>query len=129
MDIVIPVKIGAQSIELIYALRSLEKNLNGFGEVFIVGDKINALKGLNYIKVKDDKSSKFKERNIYRKILAACNDERVSEDFIFTNDDIMLTKLFDVNNIPFYHKGEIIDTMAKNAGDYRKSLNHSRKYL
>jgi len=130
ISIVIPYKSRTKNnTELIYALRSLEKNLNGFGDVFIVGEKISSLKGLNYIKVKDDTGSQFKERNIYRKILAACNDERVSDDFIFTNDDIILTKQFDVNNLPFYHKGELIDTMAKNSGDYRKSLNHSRKYL
>lgn len=128
--VVIPYKSGSKNnIELIYALRSLEKNLNGFCEVFVVGDKITSLKGLNYIISKDDKSSKFKERNIYRKILAACNDERVSDNFIFTNDDIMITKQFNIEEMPFYHKGELIDTMAKNAGDYRKSLNHSRKYL
>lgn len=131
ISVVIPYKQDTKSnnIQLIYALRSLEKNLNGIGEVFIVGEKITSLKGLNYIKVKDDKGSEFKERNIYRKILAACNDERVSNNFICTNDDIYLTKDFDANSLPFYHKGELINTMEKNAGDYRKSLNHTRKLL
>lgn len=131
ISVVIPYKSDTKNnhIELIYALRSIEKNLNGFGEVFIVSENKVSLKGLNYINLKDDKSSKFKERNIYRKILAACNDERVSENFVFSNDDIYLTQEFNAESLPFYHKGELIDTMAKNAGDYRKSLNHSRKHL
>ncbi len=131
MDIVIPYKQDRRSThtELIYALRSLEKKLKGFGSIFIVGEKISSLKGLNYINVKDDKGSQFKERNIYRKILAACKDERVSENFCFMNNDHFLTCKFNVDSLPFYHKGELIDTMAKNAGDYRKSLNHSRKHL
>jgi len=131
ISVVIPIKSDTKNnnIELIYALRSLEKNLNGLGDIFIIGNKINSLKGLKYIECKDDKGSQFKERNIYRKILSACNDERVSNNFICTNDDIYLTKEFDANSLPFYHKSELINTMSKNAGDYRKSLNHTRKLL
>ena len=131
MNIVIPIRKDTKNnhIELIYAIRSLQKHLKGMGDIFIVGDKINQLQGLKYISCKDDKQSKFKERNIYRKIIAACEHPDVGEDFIFTNDDIFLTEDFDVNNLPFYHKGELETTMAKNTGDYRKSLNHSRKFL
>lgn len=130
ISIVIPYNSKSKSnLELIYALRSLDKNLKGFDKVFIIGNKINALTGLNYIECKDDKGSKFKERNIYRKILSACNDERVSDNFICTNDDIYLTKEFNADSLPFYNKGELINTMAKNTGDYRKSLNHTRKLL
>jgi len=129
ISIVIPYKSCKSNIELIYALRSLEKNLKGFDEVFIISENKVPIKGLNYINIKDDKSSKFKERNIYRKILAACNDERVSKTFFFTNDDIFLNQEFDIESIPFYHKGELYETMSKQMSDYRKSLNHSRKYL
>lgn len=130
MSVIIPVKEGNQDYrELVYALRSLEKNLKGFGEVFIVGNKINALRGLNYISCKDDKGGKWKERNIYRKILKAIDDPRVTDNFCFMNDDHMLTKEFNVETLPYYHKNDLADTMANNKGDYRKSLNHSRKFL
>jgi len=115
--------------ELNYAIRSLQLNLNCIGDIFIVGKKTSSLNGFKWIRCHDDTSSKFKERNIYRKILAACNHPDVSEDFIFTNDDIYLRNSFDVDNLPFYHKGDLLNTMSKNRGDYRKSLNHTRKYL
>lgn len=131
IDVVIPVSSNTRNktIELIYAIRSLQKNLKGFGQLFVCGEKDNRLEGVKYINCKDDKSSKYKERNIYRKILAACNDDRLSENFIFTNDDIFLTQEFNAEQLPFYHKGELSNTMLKNSGDYRKSLNHSRKFL
>jgi len=129
ISVVIPFKSDVEKDyrELFYSLRSLQSKLKMEIEVFVCGDKINSLHGLNYITCKDEKGKGVKERNIYRKILAACHDERVSDDFIFTNDDIFLLKEF--SEIPYYHKGELMETMKKANMDYRASLNHSRKYL
>lgn len=130
-SIVIPVKSYSKNNhkELLYALRSIEKHLKGFGEVFIVGDRIPSLKGLKYISCRDDNKSMYKERNIFRKIMKACEHPEVTEDFIMFNDDHMLLKDFDIDNLPYYHKGTLEDTMTNNRGDYRKSLNHTRKLL
>lgn len=129
MDLIIPIKSGTIPIELKYSLRSLDKYLKGLGNVFIIGERIHQLKGLKYLYFKDDRQSRWKERNIYKKIMVACKSKDVSEDFVFLNDDHFLTKEFDINSLPFYHKGDLQDTMVKNSGDYRKSLNHSRKLL
>lgn len=131
ISIVIPVRdsMNMSNKEIIYAIRSFEKSFKSFGDVFIVGDRINCLKGVKYIHCKDDRGSKFKERNIFRKIMAAVNHPDVTDDFIFANDDHLVLGDFDPNNLPFFHKGMLEDTMAKNIGDYRKSLNHTRKYL
>lgn len=131
MDIIIPYKgnIKTKDTELIYAIRGFEKHLKGIGDIYIIGNRLSSLQGLKYIQCRDDQGSKWKERNIYRKILAACKDERVSEEFCFCNDDQMILKDFDLNNLPFYHKNNLEGTMENNKGDYRKSLNHTRKYL
>lgn len=131
MDIVIPLSHNTKNnlIELKYALRSAEKHLKGFGEVFIVGPKIYALKGLKHIYATDERQSKTKEKNIFNKIMLACKNEGVSEDFCFMNDDHFLLQDFEIENLPFYHKGSLQTTMDNNKGDYRKSLNHSKKYL
>lgn len=104
-------------------------NLTGIGEVFIVGKQLKVLKGLKYIQCHDEPTGKKKEKNIYRKILAAINHPDVSEHFLFMNDDHFLLQKFDVKKLPFYHKGTLEQTMDKNLGDYRKSVNHTRKYL
>lgn len=130
MDIVIPVlKSKYNYIDLRYALRSIEKHLKGYGDIYIVGGRIPKFKNLKYIPAVDDRSSKFKERNIYRKIVKACNTPSISEDFLFMNDDHFLLKDFEADKFPFYHKGELIDSMAKNTGNYRKTLNHTKKLL
>lgn len=131
LSIVIPVRDTSKNNhkELVYALRSLQLNLKGIGDVFIAGKNIVGLRGLKYISCKDEPQGKWKERNIYRKIMAAIAHPEVTEDFIFTNDDIFLLKEFDAHNLPYYHKGTLEDTMSKNIGDYRKSVNHTRKYL
>lgn len=130
-SIVIPVKTDTKNNykELVYALRSLEKNLNGFGDIWIIGEKISSLKGLKYINCKDDSKGMYKERNIFRKIMKAVEHPEVTEDFIFLNDDHYLLKQFDTEALPFYYKSTLEETMAKNLGDYRKSVNHTRKYL
>lgn len=130
-SIIIPVKSGSKNNykELIYSLRSFERHLNGFGDIFIIGKKISSLRGLKYINANDDPKSMYKERNIFRKISLACSHPEVSDEFIFANDDHFLLHDFDVDNLPFYHKGDLEDTLSKNTGDYRKSLNHTRKYL
>lgn len=130
ISVVIPISDKSKNHkELIYAIRSLEKNLKGIGDIFVVGTIIKPLKGLKYIQCKDEPTSKFKERNIYRKILAAIAHPEVTEDFVVSNDDIYLLNEFDANNLPYFHKNSLEDTMAKNIGDYRKSVNHTRKYL
>lgn len=130
MDIVIPVlKSKYNYIDLRYALRSIEKHLKGYRDIYIIGDKIPLFKNLKYIRATDDRSSKFKERNIYRKIIKACNEPSISEDFLFMNDDHFLLTDFEIEKFPYYHKGELADSMAKNTGNYRKTLNHTKKLL
>lgn len=131
LSVVVPIRDISKNNhkELVYALRSLQMNLKGTGDVFVVGKQIVGLRGLKYIQCKDEPQGKWKERNIYRKILAAINHPEVTEDFIFANDDHFLLKEFDASNLPYYHKGSLEDTMARNLGDYRKSVNHTRKYL
>lgn len=131
LSIVIPIKSGSKNnnIELIYAIRSLVLNLNTIGDIFVIGNKIYSLKGLKCIRCNDEKGSQFKERNIYSKIIKAIEHPEVTDNFIFVNDDHFLTKAFDPFNLPFYHKGTLTETIDKNPGDYRKSLNHTRKFL
>jgi len=129
MNLVIPLKTGTQSKEVIYAIRSFQKHIIGISGLIILGEKDNRLKDVKYIKCKEDKLSQFKERNIYRKILSACISDEVSENFVFANDDHFLLKDYDVNKLPYYYKGELYESMKITNPGYRKSLNHTRRHL
>lgn len=90
--------------EIKYALRSVEKHLTGYGDIFIVGDKPRSLKqGYTHIPGElDSDKIYYKERNIYRKLLAACEDKRVSADFLWMDDDHFLLSNYQADRFPIY---------------------------
>ena len=95
--------------ELKYSLRSLEKHVNGIGEVFIVGHKPPFINEAA-IHIPADDMTFNRARNIASKILLTCNDERVSEYFLLMNDDYFF--LQDIQNIteyPFHYNKTLRD--------------------
>lgn len=62
--------------------------------VIIVGDKPNWIKNVVHIPFEDHTLSTFKEKNIFDKVLAACEDERCSDNFLFFNDDHFISQSF-----------------------------------
>ena len=96
MDVVIPLGKGSlhQDLELRYCLRSIEQYVNDVENVFIVGQKPAFLKNVIHIAASDNDSREQKEANIFRKIDMACRDKRVSDEFLFFNDDHFLLDPF-----------------------------------
>jgi hypothetical protein len=105
-SIVIPLGSGSRhgNRELLYALRSFEKHLKGISNVVIVGECPEFLQNIIHIPFKD---LSHKQANIRSKILAACDDDRVSEDFCFLNDDVFLLQDLDINSIPYWYSGDL----------------------
>jgi hypothetical protein len=75
--------------ELRYSLRSVGKNLP-HGKIFIVGQQPRWLQNIEWIPVVD--CCAIKQKNAVHKITAACNNEKVSENFILMNDDFFFLK-------------------------------------
>lgn len=92
MDIIIPLGTGStcSNIELKYALRGIEKFAPHTGQVFIIGEKPGFLQNVVHIRCHDQPGAQRKESNIFRKIMEAVYDDRVSDDFQFWNDDHFL---------------------------------------
>lgn len=89
MTIVIPlIKHGSRhnDLELKFALRSIEGN----GDVVIISDYLPNWLNHNCITLIRKVAKSKKQYDIRSKILAACMDKRVSEDFYFTNDDCFI---------------------------------------
>jgi len=104
--------------ELRYSLRSIEKYLSGVGQVFIIGDCPDFLTNVIHIPATDEENREWKDRNIYRKLLIACNDVRISENFLFVNDDHYLTQPFEAGKFPFYYREpDMIKTITKVKND------------
>lgn len=111
-SIVIPLATGSfashwNDTELRYCLRSVERYLKCYGDIFIIGKAPVWLQNVTVIPATDNDKIYYKERNIFNKIMLACQDERVSEDFLFMNDDHFLLSEFEAGNFPYYWDGTI----------------------
>jgi hypothetical protein len=108
--------------ELRYSLRSVEKNLSGYRNVFIVGHKPLWVRGVTHVPYPD--LHKTPDINILNKILRACRIEEMSDDFLFINDDHYLLKKFNAVKFPYFHKGDLDDSVLsrKSKDAYKKRL-------
>jgi len=101
---------GWNNNELRISLRSVERNLKNFGKIFVVGEDPGFLSGnVIYIYYPDEISSRNADGNMARKIIRACNDPRLSDNFLFMNDDFIINKEIDAAEIPWMHKGDMKD--------------------
>jgi hypothetical protein len=112
IDILIPLGKGSRhdDIELRYCLRSIEKYLLGYGNVFIVGEKPDWIQNVIHIPCKDDPNGWQRAYNICRKIMTGINYlEKIclSDNFLFFNDDHFLLKPHLAAEFPYYHRGPV----------------------
>jgi hypothetical protein len=131
MDIVIPVIKHDlfNHVELRYTLRSIEKYLTGFADVWIIGHAPTWCKGVYHL----DFPWYGPERpnfNIRDKLLHAANEERISDYFLYFNDDHILTKPADAKNYPDYYDGYLGDRVYKeNQTPYNEIVENTHKML
>jgi hypothetical protein len=112
--------------ELRYSLRSIEKNCEGFGRVFIVGKLPRFVKNVVHIPCDDPYDEAHK--NIAYKIAHAVHNSNLSEDFAVLSDDHFYVRPYDFRTIAPYCKGDLpVD--AKNKSGYWRSLTDTRRWL
>lgn len=129
-SIIIPLGLGSRNndLELRYCLRSIEKYLTGYGDVFIVGEKPDWLCNIIHIPCPDQGDKTYdKERNIFGKILAACADERVTDNFLFMNDDHYLLQGYEAAWFPFFYHGRLSGKMT--VTDYKHTVRNTLELL
>lgn len=104
LDILLPFKHSKWGdIELKYCLRSLEKHLKNYGDLYIIGDKPLTVKQ-NFIHVPFESGTNrvYKERNIFQMGMWAVDNE-VGDPFIFFNDDHFLLRDYEAKDFPNYY--------------------------
>lgn len=110
MDLVIPLwKISRwKNTEIKYAIRSIFKHsTEGVGKIFIIGAKPEFFDYSDRLIHIPFFENRAKEVNIWEKVLTACKDERVSDEFFFSNDDYFFLQDFEMSSFPHFHKGSI----------------------
>lgn len=129
IDIVIPLhdqsKVGY--IDLIYTLRSIEKNLSNYRDVYLVGKKPNFIKNVINIPFNQSKNDDDKQKNILNKIIYCLNMDEISENILFINDEHFLLSNFDSINFPNYQDGNLEKQVFKNP--YTFTINNTIRFL
>ncbi len=135
IDVVYPIGSGSgwKNNELRFSLRALEKYGVNVGQIFIVGILPDFLaSSIINLLVKDTYNPSVNaDGNIIHKVLYACEDKRLSEDFLFINDDHILLRSTDLKDIPNFHKGDMNLYPDSYWGDnyWRKRLKRTREIL
>lgn len=117
MDLVIPFSHSInKDDELKMSLRTIERNLEGSGHVWIVGD--TPLWNLNPVNSTvipaKDVYNKEPNRNIANKMLIACANNLIPDEFLLVHDDNFITAPCDIDIWPWNQKGtEWKDTLAE----------------
>lgn len=129
-DIVIPLGDGShwQDNELRYSLRGIEKFVKNVRNVVIVGECPEWVRNVVHIPAVDRHGH---ERNIYEKVMVACNNQLVSENFLFWNDDFFPLAEIDATRFPFYYNGSLSEAMQrrKKFDGYRMSIENTANVI
>ncbi len=129
IDVVIPLNHRSfwNDNELKYALRSIQKHLKNYRDVFIIGNKPRGgLVNLGHIPFPDQ--FLYPARNIFAKIMKACKNDEISENFLFMNDDHFLLSNFEADKFPFFYKGFLKEDLS-NPTDYKHTIENTIRVL
>lgn len=131
LDIVIPYLHDPKSngADLRFCLRSIEKHLTNYGDIFIVGDLPNWIINVKHIPANDSLDPRQKEFNIYRKIILACEHPEVTDTFLKTSDDEFLLSRFEATNFPNFSHRSLFEGAQANQGAYRATMIHTKRLL
>lgn len=113
LDIVIPLAANSytDNLELRFALRSIQKYLSDFRQVFIIGRKPEWIKEVVHKPINEYAGDRFKDMNMRKKIMYACSLPELSDEFLYFHDDHFLLKSVRAPRFPIHHKGLLQDTL------------------
>jgi hypothetical protein len=102
MDVFIPYG-GVQNNngdELRFTLRSIEKYVSGVRDIYITTEAPAWVRNTKEVNTTDSTNSPHE--NVQKKLLAFCNKEMASEEFIFWHDDTVALAPFVASELLFY---------------------------
>jgi hypothetical protein len=70
--------------ELRFSLRAIEKNLTGYRDIYVIGENPGFLQNVIHIPYPDELPGNA-DGNIARKVLRACREKKLSDNFLFIN--------------------------------------------
>lgn len=111
--------------EIRFSLRSVQKNLKGYRNIYVVGNCPAFLQNVIHVSAEDVFDPTVNaDGNMTLKLLKACAIDDLSDDFLFMNDDFIVLKPVVASEITWMHKGDMKDRPKKYWEEqfYRKRL-------
>lgn len=131
IDVVMPLGTGCdwkEHYELKYCIRSLEKNLQGLRNIYIVGHKPSWITNVIHIPA-DDPLPRNKDGNIINKILLACNTKELSDNFLRISDDQMILQPSGIEELQPNHSGCLSKIQKWRSSKWLRRLKRTYEYL
>lgn len=126
IDIAIPLKRDrfTNYYELRMTLRSIEQNLTGYRNIYIIGEKPGWITNVTHIPCTDIYHRKA--FSIFRKMLTAAKNQDVSQNFISWADDTYLLQPFHTSEIKDWYDGTLKEWTCKNINSlYRQIIKNT----
>lgn len=109
--------------ELKYSLRSIEKHLKNYRDVYVIGNVPRfQYQNIKFIHIIE--KSIYPAVNIFRKIETACMTDEISDEFLFFNDDHFLLSDFNATRLPYFYKGYLVSQLS-NPTDYAETVRNT----
>jgi hypothetical protein len=94
--------------EIRFSLRSVCKNLQNVGKIFIVGEMPGFLQHCVHVPCADIFDPAINaDGNMTHKLLTVCRLADLSDDFLFMNDDFIINQPIAAHEIPWMHKEDM----------------------
>lgn len=90
----------AKNEEIRHSVRSLDRNMADLRDIYIIGENPGFLPNAKHIPFPDEHTEKWK--NAYSKVLRACKEDSISEDFLLMNDDFIIQEPMTGADFPFF---------------------------
>ncbi len=118
-----------QDNELRYSLRSVEKYLSDYRNVYVIGECPEWAQNVIHIEYED--THKNRESRIALKVLRSCQEQSISNRFLFMNDDHFFLSECSAVTFPYYKKMHLQDEASiPNLNHvYKTSINNTIEVL
>lgn len=130
MDVVYVLGTGStwDDNELRFSLRSIEKNMAGIRDVYVIGTRPAWLRNVIHIPAKDTHTCK--EANIRDKVLIGCAIPEVSQQFLHIHDDHLLLTPCHIQSVPYWRGSSLLDFAGRiKSSNYRNHVINTAQAL
>ncbi len=107
--------------ELMYSLRSVEKYVKNYRNIYLVGHKPRFISD-QVIHVPYDDKFVNKATNIMMKVLTGSEQPDLSENFMLLNDDYFFVGDIDAPTYPYYWKCDLTKTIQIQRNEYQQHV-------